>query len=428
MPTFAELPDGSPLPNTALIVVYYGLHDQLGCTGCGKQPIPGLTAEQKDDLVRSKKSIADEIYHKNFAFVRGKFSWCRDSLDEEPEALAIETIYKALRTECRESARYNVKLASFRTWLASIARNVRLDHVVWRTVLDADLVQDFQTGHLSKNKFSEKLDERYRGVLTHWFRELGEVCGYGTRPEELKPLADLVLKKAVDEAADFNPENTAFIVWLSRIAKGVLNWHAIRPSQKLPDVPEYEGLEHVEFEEDVSGMRSPPEDQQMSEIFTNPGLLAAWKSLTPRQRQVVWMMDVEDDTAEEVASQIGRKRGTVFNDHSKGIQKLRHFLSLCGYKLIPCDVDWALIARYRQSPGDLRDLLDVRFCVLLTDWFRKRCQDVHIKPTAVQLDGLVDQTLQNAITRINTFTSESKFIVWLGRIANTVADTVREEA
>jgi RNA polymerase sigma factor (sigma-70 family) len=143
----------------------------------------------------------------------------------------------------------------------------------------------------------------------------------------VKVLVDRTFEQVFARAAEFDPEEIAFIVWLNRMAKAVLAVRAIQPIRKLPDVPEYTGREQVELDETAAAMGDPPDQQFMSKQLTNPRVKDRWARLTRNEQQVLWMLDVQGRHPKEAAKNLNLTLGTVNNNLSSGRRKLREGLS-----------------------------------------------------------------------------------------------------
>jgi len=318
MPALALLLDSE------LLLEYYELHDRAGCADCGAPGAAGISPIERAELLKNKELAAEEIFRRNYTWLYYEFARYRAFLTEEPQALAVITIYKALRTACRRSTRYD-GVRPFRVWLKSIARRVRLDHSFFRAVPDAELILKFRQAKDEKTRkqVRAELDERYRQILTDWFRKGMKAFGLKTRPEDVKALVDETFAQVFARVDDFDPEETAFIIWLSRIAKAVLGWRAFG---KLPDVPEYAGREHVALDEELEAEEDPPDQAIMTTKLTDPRFIAGWQGLNLTEQRVLWMVDVQGLDPKQAAKRLSIALGTVNNNLSGGRRKLREGL------------------------------------------------------------------------------------------------------
>jgi DNA-directed RNA polymerase specialized sigma24 family protein len=276
---------------------------------------------------RKMREIEELIFAQHFRGLANSF-WGH-ALREEPQWLATETIYKALATAFRRSARYTGE-KPFGAWLRGIARNIRVNHALRHPISDAEVIAKIceaaDEGHWEKElaRWKNELDGRYRQCLTDWFRKGSEQCGLNTRPEAVKVLVDEAFEQVFARAAEFDPEDTAFIVWLSNIAKAVFAAHAVHPIRKLPDVPEYLGRQDFEIAHDIAAAETPPDERLMMAKLTDPRIRQAWMTLTEIERYVVWSVGVKGNSSpQQTADRLGRALGTVNNALSRGREKLR---------------------------------------------------------------------------------------------------------
>lgn len=453
------MPEFAPLSDAGLMLLYYQFHDEADCPACH----PGAPVNSDKNLV------ADEISRRNYAWLYYYFARYNIYLTELPEVLAIRAIYKALRTECRPHTRYD-GARPFRAWLKAIARNLRLDHTKFGTLPDAELIAQLSEtkGVAECKRLRQELDRRYREILTEWFRHQSENCGCGGRPEEIKPLVDQTINRVFTAIEQFDREKTTFVLWLSRIATDVLNWHAIRPASQLPDVPQYLPPKHTESSDRILSTRNPHHRMVMTQ-FTDKVFVEAWQRLNRTEQHVVWMVDVEGRSSKQAACLLRRTVGTVNNNLGRGRKKLREYLQRLGYTPVPDeDPDAGLIASYRDAieafrkelgaghgdsgPAELREYLEhaghtsapkdpdadliARHCGVITalrkevegryrdllvEWFRKRRLDRDGSSRQMDVKPLVNATFGRVFAGLeDPKHTETEFIVLLGRTARIV--------
>lgn len=376
MPEYSGLPDGS------LMVLFYKSHDEGGCqlANCVVHPTTTPCASQRDALHGCMEVIATLVFHRNKGWLRGYLSRFRIYLDDDPNALASEVIYRALDTAHRTTARYDGK-RPFRPWLRRIAQRVRLNHTQWHEPSDAELIREFRDSKndRTRNRCREDFDDRYRPDLTDWFRKGCKRCGLSTRPEHLKRLVDETLEQLFARANEFDPEETAFIVWLSRLAKAVLAKevlaaHAKGPISAMQDVteyvpPQFEFIDDRDEEDAENGLAAPrnPDYSAWFEGFKDQVLRRAWQRLGPRERNVLEELAKGRITA-DVAADLGKAEGTINNDLANGRRKLKEYLE-AWKSLTPLEQEalWAVdvdacslvdvVARLRIDPSTVNDTL-----------------------------------------------------------------------
>lgn len=318
MASLAELSDRE------LMLLLFDLYDTLATS-------PG---EQRAEIRKSIETVATEIWDRNYKWLCASFRRYR-KVDEEPEWLAVETL---ARVFLAKDGRYDAS-RPLKPWIKGIARKVLCDYARLGWIADAELVQrlpelkeresmarsdeERKRPKKEQERIRNKLDRRYRLILTAWFRAGMKTSGLDTAPKDVKPLVDETLRRVFDAAAQFDQETTDFVVWLSAIAREVLSRRAAGPIPKMPDVPERLPVLSVPL--------PPSLGIQRASIgrFSDPNLVWCWQNvLSERERQVLWLVDVQGRGADEVGQILsppvtGR---TVDNIASGARKKLREGL------------------------------------------------------------------------------------------------------